>query len=47
MIFGVIGPNYKSEFLFVEGTINAEKHIQNLTDLGVFEELDLLHGAFN
>jgi hypothetical protein len=32
---------------FVMGTINAEKYIQILTDLGIFEELYRLHGAFN
>jgi transposase len=47
MIFGAIGPNYKSKVPFVEGRINAEKYIQKLTDLGIFEELDRLHGAFN
>jgi hypothetical protein len=47
MIFGVIGPNYKSKLIVVEGTINTEKYIQSLTGLGTFEELDRLHGALN
>jgi transposase len=28
MIFAVIGPNYKSKLLFVDGTINTDKYIQ-------------------
>jgi hypothetical protein len=45
MIFGVIGPDYKSRLLFVEGTIDAERYIRNLSDLGFIEELDHKHGA--
>jgi hypothetical protein len=45
MIFAVIGRDYKSKLLFVEGTIDAEKYIQNLSQLGFIEELDQRHGA--
>jgi transposase len=45
MIFAVIGLGYKSKLLFVEGTIDAEKYIQNLTNLGFIEELDQKHGC--
>jgi hypothetical protein len=40
MIFGVIGLGYKSKLLFVERTIDAEKYIHNLSELGFIEELD-------
>jgi hypothetical protein len=46
MIFGVIGLGYKSKLLFVEGTIDAEKYIQNLSKLGFIEELDRKRGVF-
>jgi transposase len=45
MIFGVIGPLYKSKLLFVQGTINTERYIQNLSQLGFIEELDQRHGV--
>jgi hypothetical protein len=40
MIFGVIGMGYKSKLFFVEGTIDANKYIENLVNLGFMEELD-------
>jgi hypothetical protein len=45
MIFAVIGRDYKSRLLFVEGMIDAEKYIENLLQLGFIEELDQRHGA--
>jgi transposase len=45
MIFAVIGPNYKSKLLFVEGTINTDKYIQNLEDVGFIKDLDARYGA--
>jgi hypothetical protein len=46
MIFAVIGIGYKSDLLFVEGTINADKYMDNITDLGFIEKLDEMHGQF-
>jgi hypothetical protein len=46
MIFGVIGLGYKSKLLFVEGNIDAEKYIQNLSELGFMEEPDRKRGVF-
>jgi transposase len=46
MVFAVIGQGYKSKILFVEGTINADKYMQNINNLQFIEELDQLHGPF-
>jgi hypothetical protein len=46
MIFGVIGLGYNTKLLFVEGTIDAEKYIQNLSQLVFIEELDRKRGVF-
>jgi hypothetical protein len=46
-IFAVIGDHDKSKLLFIEGTINAAKYIQNIEDLGFIDELDQIHGEFN
>jgi transposase len=45
MIFGVIGIGYKSKLLFVDGTIDTDRYIDNLAELGFIEELDQLHGT--
>jgi hypothetical protein len=45
MIFAVIGVDYKSTLLFVKGTINADKYIENLEELGFIEELDRKRGV--
>jgi transposase len=46
MIFAVIGMGYKSDLLMVEGTIDAERYIQNLDSLGFIATLDRMHGPF-
>jgi hypothetical protein len=40
VIFGVIGIGHKSQLLCVEGMIDAERDIQNLSLLGLMKELD-------
>jgi hypothetical protein len=45
MIFGVIGADYKRKLLFIEGTVDARKYIENLEALGFIQELDEQHGA--
>jgi hypothetical protein len=45
MIFWVIGPDYKSKLLFGEGTIDADKYIQNLDELDFIQELDAKRGV--
>jgi hypothetical protein len=45
MIFAVIGPKYKSNLLFVEGSIDKEQYIQNLEDFGFIKDLDERYGA--
>jgi transposase len=47
MIFGVIGLGYKSKLLFIKGTVNAAKYIENLANLGFMEDLDEKYGALN
>jgi hypothetical protein len=45
MVLAVIGPNHKSRLLFVPGTINTDKYIQNLEDAGFIKDLDARYGA--
>jgi hypothetical protein len=40
VMFAVIGFDYKSKLLFVEGTINADKYVENLANLGLGKEVD-------
>jgi transposase len=47
MVFAVIGPNYKSKLLFVRGTINTPKYIQNLEEAGFIKDLDERYGPWN
>jgi hypothetical protein len=47
MIFGVIGVDYKSKLLFIKGTVNADKHIENLAALGFIEELGTRYRVLN
>jgi hypothetical protein len=47
MIFAVIGVNYKSNLLIVDGSIDAEKYRLNCEDLHFIQELDALHGPLN
>jgi hypothetical protein len=44
MIFGVIGIDYKSDVLFVEESIDADKYIENVSQLGFIEDLNRKHG---
>jgi hypothetical protein len=44
MIFAVIGDGDKSKLLFVERTIDADREIENLNELGFIEELDRSKG---
>jgi hypothetical protein len=45
MVFAVIGIDYKGKLLFIEGTVDAERYIENLSKLGFMEELDEKYGA--
>jgi hypothetical protein len=45
MIFVVLGIGDDSTFLFVERTIDAERYLENLSQLGFLEELDRKHGV--
>jgi hypothetical protein len=45
MVFAVIGIDYKSKLLFIEGTVNTARYIENLRELGFMEELDEKYGA--
>jgi hypothetical protein len=47
MIFAVIGMNYKSNLLIVDGSIDAEQYRLNCEDLHFIEELDNLRGPLN
>jgi hypothetical protein len=47
MVFAVIGMWYKSKLLIVDGTINAEKYIENCEALNFIQELDERRGVFN
>lgn len=47
MIFGVIGVGYKSKLLIVEGSINAQRYIQNCEEINFIEELDEKYGFLN
>jgi hypothetical protein len=40
VMFAVIDFDYKSKLLFVEGTINADKYVENLANLGLGKEVD-------
>jgi hypothetical protein len=40
MVFGVIGVGYKSRLLFIEGSINTDKYIENCEQLGFIQQLD-------
>jgi hypothetical protein len=46
MVFRVIGIGYKSRLLVVDGSINAEKYIENCSTLGFIDELDEQRGQF-
>jgi hypothetical protein len=47
MIFGIIGVDYKSKLLFIQGTVDARKYIDDLEALGFMQELDEKHGALS
>jgi hypothetical protein len=47
MIFAVIDIDYKSKFLFIERTIDADRYVRNLVDLHFIEDLDEKHGVLN
>ena len=47
MVFAVIGVNFKSKLLIVEGSIDSDRYIQNLEELNFYDELDKIHGTFN
>jgi hypothetical protein len=47
MIFAVIGIDYKSKRLPIEGTIDADRYVRNLVDLHFIEDLDEKHGVLN
>jgi hypothetical protein len=43
MIFAVISIGYKSDILMVEGSIKADRYIQNVDQLGFIHVLDQKH----
>jgi hypothetical protein len=45
MGFAVIGIDYKSKFLFTEGTVNAARYITNLREVRLMDELDEKYGV--
>jgi transposase len=45
MIFAVVGQGYKSKLLFVEGSINTHRYIENLEQIGFINDLDAIHGV--
>jgi hypothetical protein len=45
MVFAVIGIRSRSDILFVEWSIDADKYLENFTQLGFVEEPDRRHGA--
>ena len=47
MVFAVISMNYKSKLLIVNGSIDADKYIQNIAEVGFIEDLDKMHGPLN
>jgi hypothetical protein len=47
MIFAVIGIDYKSKFLFIEGTIDADRYVRNLVDLHFIKDLGEKRGVLN
>ena len=42
MIYGAIGVGYKSNLVFVEGSINSFKYQQNILETGMIETTDEL-----
>jgi hypothetical protein len=40
MVFAVIGPEYKSQFLLADGTVDTDKYIENLDELHFIKDLD-------
>lgn len=47
MIFAVIGRNYKSKLVLVEGSIDSEKYIENIKQSGLISDLDSTLGRGN
>jgi hypothetical protein len=47
MIFAVIGIDYKSKLLFINGTVDAGRYIENLAKLGFTNDLDQKHEVLN
>ena len=47
MIFGAIGVDFKSNLIFVEGTIDSKKYKQNIIDSAIIETLDEEKGRGN
>jgi hypothetical protein len=47
MIFGVIGLGSKTKLLFIEGTVDTAKYVENLARLDFMEELDEKYGVLN
>jgi hypothetical protein len=46
MIFAVISIGYQSDILMVEGSIKADRYIQNVDQLGLIDAFDQKHGPF-
>jgi hypothetical protein len=46
VVFAVIGVGYKSTSLIVDGSINAERYVQNCFELGFIGDLDRIHGPW-
>jgi hypothetical protein len=44
MVWGAIGPNYKSPLIWFKEHVTAETYIQKLTEYQIFEQLDLIYG---
>jgi transposase len=46
MVFAVIGVDFKSDLLVVQGTIDTDQYLQNIEQLAFIEALDEKHGPF-
>jgi hypothetical protein len=44
MVWGAIGPNYKSPLIWFKEHVTCETYVQKLTEYQIFESLDLLYG---
>ena len=47
MIYAVIGVDYKSQLIIVDGSIDSQKYIQNIQSSQMIEDLDNVYGRGN